>query len=126
MGIVRLAVGSLARASGLDEERVDDIRIAVSEACTNAVFTNEETGGDEPVSVSWVRQADRIEIEIGDRNESAADQPDALDSQGFSSRLVMSVALLEELADELEVGRRPGGGTAVRLVFHTPEDGASD
>lgn len=114
-------MGSLARASGLDEERVDDIRIAVSEACTNAVFTNEETGSDQPVSVSWTRQADHIEIEVGDRNQSPADQPDALDSQGFSSRLVMSMALIEELADELQVGRRPDGGTSVRLIFNTPE-----
>ena len=117
-------MGSLARASGLDEERVDDIRIAVSEACTNAVFTNEENGSDQPVSVSWTRQADHIEIEVGDRNESPKDQPDTLDSQGFSSRLVMSMALLEELADELKVGRRPDGGTSVRLIFRTPEDAA--
>lgn len=112
----------MARSSGLDEERVDDIRIAVSEACTNAVFTNEETGGDQPVSVSWVQQPDRIEIEVGDHNESPADQPDLLDSQGFSSRLVMSMALLEELADDLQVARRPDGGTSVRLVFHTAEE----
>lgn len=101
---------------------MDDIRIAVSEACTNAVFVNEEAGGDQPVSVSWTRHSDRIEVEVGDRNESPSDQPDALDSQGFSSRLVMSMALLEELADELEVARRSGGGTSVRMVFRTPED----
>ena len=101
---------------------MDDIRIAVSEACTNAVFTNEENGSDQPVSISWTRQADHIEIEVGDRNESPKDQPDVLDSQGFSSRLVMSMALLQELADELQVGRRPDGGTSVRLIFRTPED----
>ena len=118
---MRLAIGSLARASGLDEERVDDVRIAVSEACTNAVFTNEETGSDGPVTVAWVAHPDRIDVEVGDRGPTAADQPDVLDSQGFSSRLVMSVALLEELADELSFESRSGGGSLVRMSFRIPE-----
>lgn len=122
MGIVRLAIGSLARSSGVDEERVDDMRIAVSEACTNAVLTNEETGTDEPVTISWVRHPHGIEIEVRDRGLPPESQPDTLDSQGFSSRLVMSTALLHELADELHVEPAPERGTLVRLTFRTEED----
>lgn len=117
-------MGSLARSSGLDEERVDDIRIAVSEACTNAVFTNEEADGDDPVSVSWVPHPDRIEVEVRDRGGSSDAPPDVLDSQGFSSRLVMSTALLQELADELQVQTPADGGTVVRLVFRMEEQPA--
>ena len=47
VGVVRLALSSLARAAGLDEEKVDDIKIAVSEACANAVLNNEEANSDE-------------------------------------------------------------------------------
>ena len=116
VGIVRLAVASLARAAGFDEERVDDIRIAVSEACTNAVLTNEEASAGDAITVSWQEEADRIVIEVGDRG-AVADEPATADSQGFSSRMMMSVALLREMVDDLSFDPRDGGGTTTRLVF---------
>ncbi|HEV3473097.1 MAG TPA: ATP-binding protein, partial [Actinomycetota bacterium] len=67
VGVVRLAVASLARAEGLDEEQVEDLRIAVSEACANAVLAHEEQDSDEPVSVRWIQDDSRIVIEVADR-----------------------------------------------------------
>jgi serine/threonine-protein kinase RsbW len=117
---VRLAVASLARGAGFDEERVDDIRIAVSEAATNAVLTNEEASVDEAITVAWRHSDDRAVVEVGDRGGSPALEEATLeDSQGFSSRIVMSVALLRELADELVYEPRDGGGTIARLTFLT-------
>lgn len=118
VGIVRLAVASLARSAGFDEERVDDIRIAVSEACTNAVLAHEEAGSSDPVTVAWSESADQIAVQIDDRVTSReGGGASLLDSQGFSSRMVMSVALVEEMADELTIQTTPGGGTTARLTF---------
>lgn len=118
VGIVRLAVGSLARAAGFDEERVDDIRIAVSEACTNAVLSNEAAGSSDEIVVGWSEEADRTIVEVGDRAAPPeSEQGSTLDSQGFSSRVMMSVALIQELVDDLSSEPRPGGGTTTRLTF---------
>lgn len=117
VGIVRLAVASLARSAGFDEERVDDIRIAVSEACTNAVLAHEEAGSSEPVTVAWSESPDRITVQIDDRVAAPDAVGSPLDSQGFSSRMVMSVSLVEEMADELTIETAPGGGTTARLTF---------
>lgn len=117
VGIVRLALGSLARTVGFDEERVDDIRIAVSEACANAVLSNEDTGSTEGILVTWTEAPDRVEVSVSDRGPGGTDDSATQDSQGFSSRLVMSVALLQEIADELGVEPRDGGGTTTKLTF---------
>ena len=118
VGIIRLAVASLARSAGFDEERVDDIRIAVSEACTNAVLAHEEAGSPDPITFSWAESADRVVVRIEDRvGTSAGDGTSPQDSQGFSSRMVMSVALLEEMADELAIEATPSGGTTAQLTF---------
>lgn len=118
VAVVRLTLGSLARSAGLDEEVVDDLKIAVSEACANAVLSHEEAGADAPVAVTWTEEDDRLVIEVADRgtpyDPAAAPTPD---SGGFSSRLVMSIALLESLVDEFEFGPREGGGMATRLTF---------
>ena len=119
VGVVRLALSSLARAAGLDEEKVDDIKIAVSEACANAVISNEEAGSDDPVTVSWEENEDAVRIEVTDRG--AMFNPDGVeqaDSQGFSTRTVMSMALLKSLVDDCQFEPRTGGGTTTRLQIN--------
>ena len=116
VGVVRLAVAALARTRGMDEEAVEDLRMAVSEACANAVLTNEEAGTDEAVVVDWYDEGDRLVIEVGDRGAAAAPDASAVDTDGFSSRVAMSVALLESLVDEFSFTPRDGGGRTARLV----------
>jgi serine/threonine-protein kinase RsbW len=118
VAIIRLAIGSLARAAGFDEERIDDIRIAVSEACTNAVLAHEEAGSTEAIKVAWTEAADRIIVQVEDRVRArGADGVSPQDSQGFSTRMVMSVALLQEMADDLAIEPSESGGTTSRLTF---------
>lgn len=119
VGVVRLALSSLARAAGLDEEKVDDIKIAVSEACANAVLNNEEASSDDPVVISWDETDDAVRIEVGDRGLTPdATVGDEVDTQGFSTRAVMSLALLKSLVDDCRFEARAGGGTTTRLVIN--------
>jgi len=113
VGVVRLTVTSLARNAGLDEDRVDDLRIAVTEACTSAVLAHEEAGNHEPVVVKWAEEADRFVIDVEGRVQPA--EGDLEDSHGFSTRTVLSHALLESLVDETEL-TASGDGTRARLV----------
>ncbi|MDQ3987131.1 MAG: ATP-binding protein, partial [Actinomycetota bacterium] len=92
VGVVRLALSSFARASGVDEETLEDLKMAASEACANAVLSNSESNPQAPVTVQYRQEPDRIVIEVGDRGESYAPQP--ADSSVGDERLEMSVALL--------------------------------
>ncbi len=122
VGVVRLAVSSLARRAGIDEETVDDLKIAVSEACANAVLNHEEVDSSDPVEVTWMEDEIQVRIEVGDRGPTI--DPDQLgslddvDTQGFSTRTVMSHALLKSLVDRCEFEPRAGGGMTTRLFLH--------
>jgi anti-sigma regulatory factor (Ser/Thr protein kinase) len=116
VGVVRLAISALARAQGLDETRVDDLKIAVGEACANAVLGNEEAGSDEALVVTFAADSGELTIEVNDRSANARQMTsDETDSQGFSSRFAMSVELLKSLVDKCEFLPRDGGGTQTRL-----------
>lgn len=118
VGVVRLAVSSLARSAGLDEEKVDDIKIAVSEACANAVLNNEEAGSEAPVSITWEEDDSSVHIEVADRGPTVDDAAAEADTQGFSTRAVMSIALLKSLVDGCEFEARDGGGMTTRLLIN--------
>ena len=69
VGVVRLALASLARDLELDEDRIEDLRMAVSEACANAVMNNETSG--RPVTITWTAN-ERTHRCQGDRREREA------------------------------------------------------
>jgi anti-sigma regulatory factor (Ser/Thr protein kinase) len=114
VGVVRLAVASLARAAGLDEETVDDLKIAVSEACATAVLGLERSDAHDPITITFSEDGGRLELEVADRAPVDVES-DPEDSQGFDSRSTMSLALLESLVDECHITPRDGGGTITRL-----------
>ena len=117
VGVVRLALASLARSAGLDEERVGDMKIAVSEACANAVLAHEELALDDPISVRWEDTDSHVIVEIGDRGTVPSNGAGDVDTQGIATRQVMSLALLKSLVASCEFGDRPGGGSLTRLSF---------
>ena len=114
VGVVRLTVTSLARNAGLNEDRVDDLRIAVTEACTSAVLAHEAAGNDEPVVVKWSEEADRFVVEVEGRVKPV--EGNLEDSHGFSTREVLSHALVESLVDDSEL-TSTDEGTRARLIL---------
>lgn len=116
VGVVRLALASLARKVDMDEERVDELKIAASEACTDAVLAHQEAGVNAPICVRWSQSDSRIVVEVEDQIDQAS-QPKLEDSQGFSTRHAMAAALLATLVDELDT--HPGDkGTITRLTLN--------
>lgn len=119
VGVVRLAISALGRSLELDEELIEDVKIAVSEACANAVIEHEQAGISDHVKIVWNDDGGRIQIEVTSAGERAVDGPtDALTSTGsLASRDVLSLALLQSLVDECDVESLDGGGSVTRLTI---------
>ena len=112
VGVVRLALAALARQAGLDEDRVEDLRMAVSEACANAVLSDDGSPSSS-IAVSWREEVERVVVEVIDRSASAA--PGSKDDSAGADRLEMSLALMRSLVDECTFERHGGGGLTTRL-----------
>lgn len=113
VGVVRLALAALARGASLDEEKLDELKIAVSEACTNSVMAQGEAGEESPVRVSWQIDGDTVTIEIVSAAAPSASER-MEDTQGISTRVRMSEDLLRSLVDDYSVSDGDDGHT-VRL-----------
>jgi serine/threonine-protein kinase RsbW len=104
--------------------RVADLRIAVSEAATNAVEAHTEAGADERIVVRCTLDDEQVVVEIADRGSGfdAGGLP-PLPAAGDPARLMhesgLGVPLMQELTDEAEI-RSGAGGTTVRLVVRVP------
>jgi serine/threonine-protein kinase RsbW len=123
LGLVRIVVTTLAETvAGLDGVRLDDLRLAVSEACANAVEAYGRQGQlGFPVTIRLRADPGCIEVEVHDEAggfdpgglvpHPPVDAPERLDHERG-----LGVPLMRALADEAEF-RREGDGTTVRLVL---------
>jgi serine/threonine-protein kinase RsbW len=104
VGVARAVVATVATSvEGIDDDRLEDLRLAVSEACTNAVEGRE---GDHRVVLRCLLDDEHLDVRI----EDAAD--------GFSAEAIAErgwgLQLINALVDDVTFDRE-GGGTAVTL-----------
>lgn len=122
----RLVGVAVARRAGVSEELLDEVRLAIGEACTRAVALHRQYGIKELVSVEMsdegtytVRVIDRAPIEAG--LGIAALPPDELTNDTLTDddlTVGVGFALLAGFVEDLQV--RPvdeGIGTEVRMVW---------
>jgi serine/threonine-protein kinase RsbW len=116
----RLALTGLSRLRPLGEETLADLKLALTEACSNSV---RHAYGDAQGAVEIVYELhdDRLAIEVVDDGagfgEAHADEPgDDLVEGG------LGIAIIRAIADEFELGPRNGGrGSRLRFVKLLPE-----
>ena len=114
----RHTVAALARLHDIPDEVVEDIKLAVSEACTNAVAANTRVGEGDPVRVVAMVEDDAIVIEVfdvGGIDPGLLDRDPEFDSNEFSFEHGLSLPLLRGLVDQLDIVPREGRGAILRM-----------
>lgn len=115
VAFVRLMVCSWARAAGLDGDRVEDLRIAVSEATTNAILAHTRNNTTDHVVVRFGAQGDDFAVEIHDVGPGFDPEPTAPD-RDLTEEGGLGLYLIRELADEVDF-RRSDQGMVVAMRF---------
>ncbi len=111
----RLALTGLARTRALSQEVVADIKLALTEACSNSVRHAYDEGRLGVVRIRYELSPDKIVIEVDDEGsgfdpETIAQAQEELDEGG------LGIAIIRALTDELEIGARPEGGSRLRFT----------
>ena len=115
----RLALTGIARlrAEPMREEVLGDLKLALTEACTNSV-RHAYADGEGTVQITYELHADRLVVEVADEGEGFEPPPgtsDKLDGDELSEG-GLGIAIIEALADELEITERAAGGSSLRFV----------
>ena len=126
VGLVRLVVSSLASGRReLAEERIDDLKLAVSEACTNAIEAHHDVAVDERVLVRCAEADDRLEVSIRDRGrgfdpESLPEHPPVTDPERLNFERGLGVPLIRTLVDEVDFDSSSQGTSVTMVMFCAP------
>ena len=121
--LARLALSGLARELPLGDEVLADLKLALTEACGNAV-RHAYTGKNGDVHVVFTVDESRILMAVEDSGDGIA-VPDAVELQAPVEGPLergMGMSIIRAIVDELEVDQgKDGRGTVVRMVkYLTP------
>ena len=128
VALARLVVSAMATAdSDLGEEQIDDLKLAVSEACTNAIEAHDAAATRERVVVRCSVDLNSVEVSVVDRGRgfdpgTLPDHPPVTDPDRLKFERGLGIPLIRALVDKVEFSSSPEG-TEVRLVMMAGPDG---
>jgi serine/threonine-protein kinase RsbW len=113
----RLALTGIARLrdEAFSQEVLGDLKLALTEACTNSV-RHAYSGGDGMVEILYELHADRLVVEVRDRGEGFEPPEASVRADDDLSEGGLGIAIIKALADEFEIRERPEGGSHLRFV----------
>jgi serine/threonine-protein kinase RsbW len=116
----RLALTGIARmrARPLPQEVLGDLKLALTEACTNSV-RHAYAGEQGTVQIVYELHPDKLVVEVADDGEGF--EPPAVTDLSDEDELSeggLGIAIIQAVADELEIRERAQGGSSLRFVKH--------
>lgn len=111
----RLALSGLSRVRPFADDTLADLKLALTEACSNSV-RHAYGDGDGHVDISFELREDRLIVEVADDGSgfeptTAREAADELVEGG------LGIAIIRSIADEVEIGGGPDGrGSRLRFV----------
>jgi len=110
VGWARQAIAELAAAGGMRGQRLEDVRLAVSEAVTNAVAYAYDGAGGQVHLIAAIVSCELWVVVADDGNGMQA-RPS--DTRGLG----LGLGLIARLSDALTILTRSSGGVEVRMSF---------
>jgi serine/threonine-protein kinase RsbW len=112
--LVRLALTGLWRVGHYSDEALADLKLAVTEACSNSVRHAYGEGRDGTVKVDYELHSDRLVVEVSD-DGAGFDAPAWERERGELTEGGLGLAIIRSLTDEFELANG-GEGSRLRLV----------
>ena len=112
----RLALTAIARVRPLSDETLSDLKLALTEACTNSVRHAYSEGRSGTVEIIYQLEPDRLIVEVTDDGQGFEPSLVEGDGNGDLSEGGLGIAIIRAVADEVEIDERESGGSRLRFV----------
>lgn len=118
VGVSRLMVATLAGQAGFTIAEIDEVKLAVSEAVTNAVIHGYGTDGARMVRVEVGLESGLLTVVVIDQGRGMEDVAWAMQPAVSSDpeRMGLGFAFMQSHMDSLVVDSTPGVGTRVTMT----------
>lgn len=115
------AAATVAQRMGFSQDRIEDLKTAISEAVTNAIEHGNQSNASVKVMVELMVQDKSLTLNVVDQGKKPIPAEMVDVGEAFESRpgypRGMGIFLIRRLVDEMVVSAKPGRNE-VRMVIH--------
>lgn len=116
LAIVRQAVTGVAEIVGLTDDRIEDLKVAVTEACTNVVLHAYDGRPDGAMMEVRAESSNgSLVVTVNDTGSGIVPR-----AEKTSPGLGLGLQMIAALADDVRIAANEAGGTQVRMAFLLP------
>ncbi len=113
VGVARLAVAGVASRLHFSIEDIEDLKLAVAEACTNCI---QHASDSDSVAISCQIQSDKIVVVVEDSGKAASAGRLAPKRLGEAQVGGLGIFLIRSLMDDVEYELNPESGTRLTMT----------
>lgn len=121
IAMARMFAAAVARHFACDEDAVEDLKVAVSEACTNSVKAHADAGATDPIVLNACLRDDHVEFEIVDAGVGIDVERHLAVTEGTGTPPAglyegsLGLTLIKALFPDAQITRNSDRGTTVRF-----------
>lgn len=125
VGVVRLAISGVATRMNFSIEEIEDLKVSVSEACTNAIqHAYTQTSPTNTIHIDTLIYPDKLEICIKDNGIGFDTSILGTEQQKETSHkkfgLGLGLTFIKSLMDDTLFESTPGKGTTIKMTKNAP------
>lgn len=111
---------SIAREMGFENDRIEDLKTALAEACINAIEHGNKFDKNKKFVVILSADETSLRVDVHDEGEGIDKTKipqKRVNENGFPKRRGYGVFLISNLMDDFSFEKIPGGGNSVKMLI---------
>ena len=121
VSLIRLTVASIANRMGFDVEAIEDIKVALSEACSNAIMHGGCDTSDNFL-IQFLLDNARLTISVSDFGKGYDAKAIPLPDIEKLNEGGLGIFIIRSLMDDVHIDTGNGQGTSIKMIKNLRED----
>ena len=124
MGYEKIAMetaASMAKRMGFTEDRIEDLKTAVAEACINAIEHGNEMDSSTKVAITLTAEESKLQVTVKDEGKGMGktSSPSIVSKiEGKDKTRGWGIFLIKSLMNEVKFEPSPEGGNVVKMIIY--------
>ena len=121
VSVVRLTASAIANRTGFNIEQIEDIKVAIAEACTN-VIKHGKCNMNDNYQIEFLLDEEKMTIRIEDHGNgfcsNDVSEPDLTNPKEGG----LGIFIIQTLMDDVKISTEVGKGTSIQMIKYLGAD----
>ncbi len=122
VSVVRLTASAIASRMGFDIEQIEDIKVAIAEACTNVIKHGVCDDNDDNYTIDFKLDNEKMTVVITDKGSGFSSDKMKDPDLACPKEGGLGIFIIKSLMDEVDIKSIMGEGTTIKMIKYLGDD----